>query len=190
VDFFRPRAIQALTFLFCAAAIAAHADCAGINGNYKDESLEKVDGAPLTLSSFASPKERSRLVRQESTGSKPTFGGTGQVMTRPKTVKLVTTVTIRYSTELNLRYLDASGALLVEAARTSPTRWKCVAGRLERKFKTMSGLGDVMRGEEIEQVLMAAPGGDLVFTETTTVVEGPKAPQKRTEAHFKRVEKA
>ena len=53
----------------------------------------------------------------------------------------------------------------------------------------MSGLGEAIRTEELEQVLMAAPGGDLVLIETTTVVDGPKSAPKRVEVHFKRVEK-
>ena len=51
----------------------------------------------------------------------------------------------------------------------------------------MSGLGNVMRTEETEQVLMAPSGGDLTFIETTTVLDGPKAAPKRSEVRFARV---
>ena len=44
-----------------------------------------------------------------------------------------------------------------------------------------------MRTEEVEQVLMAAPGGELTVIETTRVVEGPRTAPKRTEVRFSRV---
>ena len=187
MDFLRPRAIQALAVVVTCGAIAAHANCSAVDGMYDDESIDKLDGIAQSLTSFASPKDRSRLVRQEQAGPKPTFGGSGGVMQRPKTVKLASRVAITYGTELKLRYLDASGKLLVETSSVTPRKWNCVSGRLERKFQTMSGLGNVMRTEEVEQVLMAAPGGELTFIETTTVVEGPKSAPKRAEVRFRRV---
>lgn len=190
MDFFRARAIQALGVFVTCGAIAAQADCSAINGTYEDESIDKHDGIAQSLTSFASPKDRARLVRQERTGTKPTFGSGGAVMQRPKTVKLVSRVGITYGAELTLRYLDASGKLLAETSSVTPRKWNCVSDRLERKFQTMSGLGNVMRTEQVEQVLMAAPGGDLAFIETTTVVEGPKTAPKRSEARFKRMVKS
>ena len=189
MDFLRARAIQALVTLVAAAAPGAQANCSAMNGTYVDDSVEKIEGSPRTLSSFASPKDRARLVRREQSGPKPTFGGPSQVMQRPKTVKLVSRVALLHGAELKFRFFDESGVLLAETSSITPRKWNCVSGRLERKFQTMSGLGEAIRTEELEQVLMAAPGGDLVLIETTTVVDGPKSAPKRVEVHFKRVEK-
>ncbi len=185
MDFLRARAIPALAALLLAGA--AHADCSAIQGTFSDESLEKVDGVPRTLSSFAAAKDRAKLFRQERSGPAPTFGSSGQVMSRPKITRLAETVAIKYGPELNLRFLDDSGNVLLQTSNTTPRRWRCVSGRLERKYQVATGLGDVMRTEETEQVLMAAPSGDLVLVETSALVDAPKAPPKRTEVRFKRV---
>lgn len=187
MDILGPRAIQALALWAACGTIAAHAGCGSINGAYADDSVEKLDGVPRTLSSFASPRERARLVHQEQSGPKPTFGGTGQVMQRPKTVKLVARVEVAFAAELKLRYLDESGKLLAETMSTTPRKWNCIGGRLERKFQTASGLGEVMRTEEIVQVLSAEPGGDLALIETSRFVDGTKAAPKETQVHFKRL---
>ena len=160
-----------------------------MKGIYSDDSLEKFDGVPKTLSSFASPRERNKLVRQEAGGAKPSFGGSGQVIQRPKIVKLVSAVEVFYRDELKLVFIDSAGKALAQSDILTPRRWRCVSGRLERKFQMASGVGDVIRTDEIEQVLMAAPGGDLTLIETITVVGDAKAAPKRTEAHFSRVKK-
>jgi hypothetical protein len=187
VDFFRSRAIPALAFL-AAAGVAHAADCAAIKGNYAEESTEKIDGMPLSLSSFAPMKEGSKLVKREATqGPAPSFGGSGKVMQRPKVTKLAASVDVSYGGELKLRYLDASGKELLDTTNTTPRRWHCVNGRLERKFQMASGLGDVMRTEEVVQVLSAAPGGDLTLAESRKTIEGPKGPVQSREVHFKRL---
>lgn len=191
MDLFRARTIPALvTAATLAAAGAAHADCSAINGTFADESVEKVDGTPRALSSFAAAKDRSKLFHQERTGPAPSFGGSGTVMTRPKVTRLVQSVNVVYGAELQFRYLDSAGKVLAESNSITPRRWRCVSGRLERKFQVATGLGEVMRTDETEQVLMAAPGGDLTLVETTTVVDGPKAAPKRSEVRFKRVAKS
>jgi hypothetical protein len=167
--------------------MAQAADCGSIKGIYLDDSVEKFDGSPRSLSSFAATKDRSKLVRQEAAkGPAPTFGGSGQVIQRPKVTKLVSTVDVRYASELKFRFLDAEGKLLVESESITPRRWQCVSGRLERKFQMATGLGDIMRTEEVQQVLMAPPDGDLTLIESRKVIEGPKAPEQSREAHFKR----
>jgi hypothetical protein len=188
LDFFRPRAIPALGILILASSLAARADCGAVNGIYADESTEKPGGVSMTLSSFASHQARGKIMRQEQPGSKPAFGGSSQVMQRPKTVKLFDRVGVVFSSELKFRFLDAAGKPLAESMSTTPRPWRCVSGRLERRFEIASGLGDVMRTEQTEQVFMAAPGGDLAFIETATVTQGPKAPPRRTEFHFKRLQ--
>jgi hypothetical protein len=187
LDFHRPRAGPSLGILILAASFAARADCGGVNGTYADESVEKPNGSPMTLSSFATHQARAKIVRQEATGSQPSFGGSGQVMQRPKIVKLTDRATVMFRDELKFRYLDPSGKPLAESVSTTPRPWRCVSGRLERKFEMASGLGDVVRTEQIEQVFMAAPSGDLIFVETAAVVSGPKAPPRKTEASFKRL---
>jgi hypothetical protein len=188
VDVFGPRAIPALAFSL--AFGAAHANCSAINGTYLDESIEKVNGAHVTLSSFASAKDRAKLFHTERSGPPPSFGGSGQLMARPKVTRLAEKVTLTYGPELKLRYVDASGKVLVETQNVTPRRWRCVAGRLERKYQVATGLGEVMRTEETEQVLMAPAGGDLVLVETVTISEGPATPPRRTEARFKRIAKS
>jgi hypothetical protein len=187
VDLLRAGAIPALA-IAAAIALDARADCAAINGTYADESVEKFDGSPRTLSSFAPSKDRSKLFHQEkATGPAPTFGGSGQVMQRPKTTKLVATVELVYESELTFHFRDASGKELLKSQSTTPRRWRCVAGRLERKFQMATGLGEVMRTEEVQQAIMAGPGGDLTLVESRKVIEGPKTPGESREAHFKRV---
>ena len=189
MDFLGARAIPALAFAL--SALAAHADCSAINGTYHDESVEKAEGAPArTLSAFAAAKDRARLFHTERTGPAPAFGGSGQVMSRPKVTRLVDKVTLAYGPELKLRYLDAGGKTLAEVQNVTPRRWRCVGGRLERKFQVAIGLGDVMRTEDTEQVLMAPAGGDLVLVETVSISDGPPAPPRRTEVRFKRVAKS
>jgi len=174
--------------LFFLAGAACAEDCKAIHGVYQDDSVEKIDGSPRSLSSFADIKDRSKLTRQEAAkGPAPTFGGSGQVMQRPKVTKLVSTVDVRYGGELTFRYLDESGKLLVESRSITPRRWQCVGGHLERKFQMASGLGDVMRTEEVQQSFSAAPGGDLTLKESRKVIEGPKAEPQAREVHFKRV---
>jgi hypothetical protein len=189
VDFLRTRAIPALAL--AAFTVAAHAaDCKSVQGIYADDSVEKIDGSPRSLSSFAAQKDRSKLTHQEPvSGPKPSFGSSGQVMQRPKVTKLVSTVDLRYGPELKLRFLDESGKLLVESQSLTPRRWQCVNDRLERKFQMATGLGDIMRTEEVQQVLMAPPDGDLVLIESRKVIEGPKGPEQSHEVHFKRVKK-
>jgi hypothetical protein len=187
MDFLRSRAVPALALLV--AAGFARADCSAIHGVYADDSVEKIDGAPRSLSSFAASKDRPKLVHQEpASGPKPTFGGSsGQVMQRPKVTKLVASVDVRYGPELRLRFLDADGKLLVESHSTTPRRWQCVSGRLERRYQMATGLGEVVRTEEVEQVLMGAKDGDLTLVESRKVIEGPKAAPQSREVHFKRV---
>ena len=50
-----------------------------------------------------------------------------------------------------------------------------------------TGLGEVMRTEEVEQVLMGAMGGDLTLVESRKVIDGPKAAPQSREVHFKRL---
>jgi len=186
VDFLRARAIPALALL-AAAGIAHAADCKALHGVYQDDSVEKIDGTPRSLSSFAAIKDGSKLYRREaSSGPAPSFGGSGQVMQRPKVTKLVSTVEFKYGPELKLKFLDASGNLLVESQSTTPRRWNCVEGRLERKFQMATGLGDIMRTEEVEQVFKGSAGGDLTLVESRKTIEGPKAPSQSREVHFKR----
>src|SRR5205814_5614039 len=139
------------------------------------DSVEKIEGAPRSLSSFAATKDRSKLVRQEAaSGPKPSFGGSsGQVMQRPKVTKLVTSAEVRYGAELKFRFFDAEGKLLVESESITPRRWKCVSDRLERHYQMATGLGDIMRTEEVEQVLIGAKDGDLTLVESRKVIEGP-----------------
>jgi hypothetical protein len=187
MDFLRSRAVPALALLV--AAGFARADCSAIHGVYADDSVEKIDGSPRSLSSFAATKDRSKLVHQEAaSGPKPSFGGSsGQVMQRPKVTKLVTSAEVKYGPELKFRFLDADGKLLVESQSITPRRWQCVSGRLERRYQMATGLGDVMRTEEVEQVLMGAKDGDLTLVESRKVIEGPKAAPQSREVHFKRM---
>jgi hypothetical protein len=188
VDFIRSRAIPALAIL--AAVGAAHAaDCKALHGVYQDDSVEMIDGSPRSLSTFAPPKDRSKLVMREAApGPAPTFGGgSGQVMQRPKVTKLVSTVNVSYGPELKFRFLDAAGNVLAESQSTTPRRWHCVDGHLERKFQMATGLGEVMRTEEVEQVFKGGAGADLTLVESRKTIDGPKGAPQAREVHFKRV---
>ena len=188
MDFLGPRAGPALAALLLAAG-SAHAACTPLDGTFKVESLEKPDGMHRSLTEFASDKERAKLFKREGSAPMPQgFGGTG-TRARPKVTALAATVDIKTSAEgAQLVFHDAAGKVLSHATIGAvPARWKCVSGRLERKYETTGGLGDNIRTERTEQVLFAAPGGDLTFAETIAVVsKTPPAPRK-VEVRFPRV---
>jgi hypothetical protein len=192
VDFFGPRAIPALAALLLSLAPqGAQAACSALNGVFSNESVEKPDGTARTLTEFAPARDRSKLFRTEASAPSPGGFASSAPRARPKVTRLATTARLRYDAgKLTLAFLDAGGKVLSESAiNPTPSPWKCVGGRLERRYETLGGLGNSIRTERTEQVLLAAAGGDLQLVETTAIVETPGEPPRRGEVHFKRVAK-
>jgi hypothetical protein len=190
VDFHRSRASAALAALL--AAGPAHAACTALDGTFHVESVEKPDGMARTLTEFAADKERAKLYKREGPPPAPQGFGGNAPRARPKVTPLAATVRVKTAPEgAQLSFLDASGKVLSQAPIGGvPSRWKCVSGRLERQYQTTGGLGDNIRTEKTEQVLFAAPSGDLMFAETVSVVsKTPPAPRK-VEVRFPRAAKA
>jgi len=189
MDFLGPRAGPALAALLLAAG-SAHSACTALDGSFKVESTEKPDGMPRSLTEFASDKERAKLFKREGSAPMPNQGlGGSATRARPKVTALASTVQVKTSAEgAQLAFHDASGKVLSQAAIGGiPARWKCVSGRLERKYDTTGGLGDAIRTERTEQALFAAPDGDLHFTETISIVSKTPPPPRKVEVRFPRV---
>jgi len=188
MDFLGPRAGPALAALLLAAG-GAHAACTALDGTYHVESVEKPEGAARSLTEFASDKERAKLFKREGSAPMPSQGlGGSATRARPKVTALASTVQVKTSADgTQLAFHDASGKVLSQAAiGAAPAKWKCVSGRLERKYETTGGLGDNIRTERTEQALFAAPGGDLQFTEAVSIVSKTPPPPRKVEVRFPR----
>jgi hypothetical protein len=170
------------------AAPAAAADCSALNGTFSDESAERFEGAPRTLTEFAAARIRAKLFKSETPPAPQGLAGSG-VRQRPKVTRLAQSVRITAKgDQVTVSYLDAAGNVLAQSPiNASPAPWRCVSGRLERHYQTIGGLGERVRTERTEQALFAAAGGDLSFVESTTVKEAPAVPARRVEARFKRL---
>ena len=190
MDFHGAGAGAALAALAFFAGDAAGA-CTALDGTYNVESAEKTEGMARSLTELAADKERGKLFKREGPPPQPQGLGGGAPRARPKVTPLSASVRIKTSTEsTQLSFLDAQNKVLSQAAIGAvPARWKCVSGRLERRFETTGGLGDNIRTEKTEQVLFATPDGDLHLAETVTLVaKAPPAPRK-VEVRFKRLAK-
>jgi hypothetical protein len=190
MDFHRARAGAALAALLALAGNAAGA-CTALDGTFKVDSVEKPDGMPRSLTEFATDKERAKLFKREGPATPQHGFGGAAPRARPKVTALASTARIKTSNEgTQLAFLDGSGKVLSQAGIGGlPSRWKCVSGRLERRFETTGGLGETIRTERTEQALFAAQGGDLMFSETISVVaKTPPAPRK-VEVRFTRLAK-
>jgi hypothetical protein len=187
MDFLRPGAGAALAALLLLAG-NAHGACTALDGTFSVESVEKPDGMARSLTEFAADRERGKLFKREGPAPAPQGFGGSAPRARPKVTPLAASVRIKASgSTAQLAFADASGKVLSQAPiGVVPAPWKCVSGRLERSYQTTGGLGDNIRTEKTEQVLFAAPGGDLMFAETVALVaRTPPAPRK-VEVRFKR----
>ena len=191
MDFHRPGAGAALAALLALAGNAQGA-CTALDGTFSVDSVEKPGGVPRSLTEFASDKERAKLFKREGAPATPQqgFGGSAP-RARPKVTPLASSTRIKNSNEgTQLAFLDGSGKVLSQATIGGlPSRWKCVSGRLERRFETTGGLGETIRTERTEQTLFAAPGGDLMFAETISVVAKPPPAPRKVEVRFTRLAK-
>jgi hypothetical protein len=191
VDLLRPGASAALAALLCAQPAAAAPACAALDGTYAVESTEKPEGGARSLTELAADRERAKLFHRETQSAAASGFTSSGTRARPRVTRLASMV--RVTVDANgehLAYLDAAGKVLSDAPiGKSPVAWKCVSGRLERHFETTGGLGENVRTERTEQVLFAAPGGDLHLVESITVVGKAAGTPQRTEVSFKRAAK-
>jgi hypothetical protein len=176
--------------LLCLAWVGlAHAadGCDALNGTYQYQSVAPRNGIPEYLSNFVQGVAKHKLMKTDHSGGPKGLGG-GGTMARPKTTHLATTATLTHSPGGNkLKFLDAEGKALVEMEADFGGKWTCKGARLERRNDRAAGLGNVLRTERVEEVLSKDAGtGDLLYTETITVVEPPgKGAPTKSEARFK-----
>ena len=183
MDFLRPGAGAALAALLFAGNAAGA--CTALDGTFNVESVEKPDGVPRSLTEFASDKERAKLFKREGAAPAPQGFGGSTPRARPRVTALAKTVAVKASGDsAQLAYRDGDGKVLSQATiGAAPSRWKCVSGRLERRYETTGGLGENIRTERTEQVL-ARDGPALRFTETITMVSKTPPPPRKVEVRF------
>ena len=188
MDFLGPRAIPALVAALGIAAAGGEepVPCASIAGVYANLSVETRGGSLRRLSDFASADQRRRLHRFEGGGSSLLQGEAPKA--RPKMTPLASRVVVAVSAAGGavLRYFDENGKLLSQTRMDLPGGWKCSKAGLERAEENLSGLGNDIRTERVEQLLHRDDEGDLVLTETVTNLDAP-GKARRTAWRFKRV---
>jgi hypothetical protein len=184
MDLVRARAIPAL-ILGCGPALAAAADCASLNGTYREEAAAVAGAEPQYLSNLTMDRGRTKLFRVESPGSKPGGLAPSAPLQRPKVAHLAVKGTLTYAPKKSrVRFEDAQGMVLAELGIDGFDPWDCVDGRLLRKSERTSGLGDAVRTERIQETLERNAAGELVYRETRSFVDGPAAKPRVTEARF------
>ena len=165
-------------------APGAAADCASLDGTYRDESAAAKGEPPRHLSDLTTGPERRKLFQVEA---RPAPGGLAptQPIQRPKVTHLAATVKLTHTRGgTSLRFLDAAGKPLADLGLNATGRWTCKDAHLERRSERAAGLGEVMRTERVEERLERNSAGDLVYRETLTVIKPPGGKPKVTEARF------
>ncbi len=177
MDFLRARAVPALTVLACLSALAARAeDCGVLDGTYRFKSAGAKSTPSLDLAKLVSGRATRLLYPQE--GSRTTHSGLVppgpiQIGKRPP---LAVAGVLKYTDRgARLRFMDAAGKLLVEMGLDSSGSWKCANGRLERSGEHLSGLGDAIHTERVDEWLERDRRGDLVYGESRAVVDARDA---------------
>lgn len=187
MDFLRPRAVPALIALAAALApwaAAAATGCAALDGVYEDRAVALRQGMSEHLTNLVDGPQKAQLFRREGQGPK-SLAPSGP-MARPKITHLAATAKLAWNPAgTKLTFMDAEGKALATLGIDASGRWTCRAGRLERRSTRTAGLGDVLRTERVEEVLERDAKGDLVYSETVTVVEPPGGKPKRSEARFR-----
>jgi hypothetical protein len=164
---------------FAAGAAIAGPGCAAIDGTYRYEGVAAGPGEAGTLGAFATPAVSGKLYAPSSAaaGRGPgKLSGNGVIdipMSMRKRKSLASRVTFAYDGgSTQLRYLDQAGKTLVETRLEASGEWHCDGTRLVRTWEHMSGLGDDIRTERVEETLERDGAGRLVHRESVTVVEG------------------
>lgn len=182
MDFLRPRAIPALIAL--ALAQPAAADCSVLDGTYRYKADVEEVSATSSLGNLVAGPDRQRLYKIDRASAPKGLSPDG-LMTRPKITPLATAVTLTYRAEgTKLRFLDADGKPIADFGINSDGRWACKGTQLERRFDRMSGVGDSIREERIEQSL-AREGEALLFRELVTPIDPPGGKPGRVESRFR-----
>jgi hypothetical protein len=183
MDFLRPRAVQALA-LAALLSPAAHAGCS-LDGAYRYASETLVEGQQRTLGALVPDRERKPLSRVDKPSGPNASWDSDAARSRPRITNLASTVVVTGGDAHQLAFRDDKGASLV-TAKLDPG-WKCAPGALTRSQERLTGLGDDLREERVEVVLKRDGNGDLVLTETTTVLDPPGRAPRRVQARFKAV---
>jgi len=179
MDLFRPRAIPALIALL--AMPVAHAACEGLDGTYRYQGASPVDGRTPYLSDLTLGPERRKLMRSAAPAKKQ-----GLTSEEPRSHQKVTHLaeTARLTTVARgatFEFHDANDKVL--ATIGIGEGWSCRDGRLERSEERTAGLGENIRTERVEQRL-AKSGGDLVYSETVTIIEPAGGKPRHVEVRY------
>ena len=172
MDVFRPRAIPALIVATCALVPAAsRAACDALAGPY---AYRAESGEPRrTFSDLVDVGGSGRKLFAFDSKATPAQGlGSAQPRARGKTTPLSATVVLKTAgSGMQVEFLDAKGVAL--ATLPFQSGWRCMGNRLEKSDERLTGLGNDIRTERLEQSLSRTPGGDLLFSETITPVDPP-----------------
>ena len=183
MDFLGPRAIPALIAL--AALPAAGADCSALDATYRFESAPGKGEEPRYLSDLTLGRDRNKLVKMEKPKVGPSFGGAAGPMDRPKVTQLAVSGAFTYAEAgSSFRFVDAAGATLATLGIDTPKHWSCKEARLVRSSERMSGLGNVIRTEKLDETLERNAAGDLVYRQSVTVIDPPGPKPTSSEVRF------
>ena len=180
MDFLRARAIPAL--IACGlAAPALAADCT-VDGayQYRSEGSKDTSEGFNRLVQFKQGEGRKLFKSEGPPQPQQGWGGT-EPRSRPKYTVLATRVEIAGP---QVRFLDASGNLLVQATLDSGGKWTCSSGRLQRSSEHLTGIGDSVRTERLDESLRRE-GDVLVYSETRTTIDPPGGKPKAHEVRFR-----
>lgn len=181
MDFVRAGAIPALIAACGLAAPALAADCV-IDGSYQYRSEGPKDASDgfNRLVQFKQGEGRKLFKSEGPPQPQQGFGGS-EPRARPKYTVLATRVEV---SGRQVRFLDASGQLLAQATIDSGGKWTCRGGRLQRSSERLTGIGDNIRTERLDESLRRE-GDFLVFGETRTTIDPPGGKPKAEEVRFR-----
>jgi hypothetical protein len=187
MDFFGSRAISSLIAVAAASGLMqARADCSALQGTYAYRSTAAAEADKGYLGDLVLGAERRKLVRLENPlpAQRVESLSSGPVRSRPKVTHLASTVAVSHGASgLRMEFRDAQGKTLVEAGPGDG--WACNGSRLVRSNERLSGLGDQVRTERIDESLSRSPAGSLVHSITTTVVDPPGGKPRRQDFEYK-----
>jgi hypothetical protein len=183
VDLLRPRAVQALIASFACTAGLVWADCSALDGRYRFESTATAGKEPNHLTDLVPQADRRSLYRRDGPAAPARSWDSDQPRSRQKVTWLATTGELAGAASApTLRFMDAKSAILGEAKLESG--WACRDSTLVRRGDRLTGLGENLREERVEQVISRGANGELVHVQTVTVIDPPGKAPRREEARF------
>ena len=165
------------------AAGLARADCSALDGRYRFESTVPAGKEPDLLIDLVPQADRKALYRRDGPAAPAPSWDSDQPRSRQKVVWLAVTGELANAASApKLRFMDAKSAVLGEAKFESG--WTCRNSTLVRRSDRLTGLGENLREERVEQVVSRGANGELVHTEIVTVIDPPGKAQRREVSRF------